>query len=60
MFVCKIVEKFYCFMYYYVSGDMLMVSILGIFYGLSGRYIDVVLNEKISLLFMIVFKKYGY
>lgn len=59
-FVRKIAGKSYRFMHHYASGDTPMASTLGIFYGLSGRYIDAVLNEKTSSPLMTAFKKYGY
>lgn len=34
------------FMQHYAAADTKMASTLGIFYGLSGRYVDAVLNEK--------------
>ncbi len=56
-FVRKIAGKSYRFMHHYASGDTPMASTLGIFYGLSGRYIDAVLNEKTSSPLMTAFKK---
>lgn len=34
------------FMQHYSSGDSKMAGIAGMFYGISGRYVDAILNEK--------------
>lgn len=59
-FLRNIAGKSYRFMQHYASGDTPMASTLGIFYGLSGKYIDAVLNEKTSSPLITAFKKYGY
>ncbi|EER46649.1 hypothetical protein AM305_12215 [Actinobacillus minor NM305] len=48
------------FMQHYASADSKMASTLGIFYGLSGRYIDAVLSEKAASPLITAFKKYQY
>lgn len=34
------------FMHHYSSGDSVSAGIAGIFYGIAGRYVDAILNEK--------------
>lgn len=48
------------FMQHYSSGDTAAAGIIGLFYGLSGRYIDAILNEKEPSLLVSTLQNFDY
>lgn len=48
------------FTQHYNSGDSLSGSVVGLFYGLSGRYLDAILNEKAPSLLIARLQQLNY
>lgn len=58
--LAQIAGKSHRFVNHYASGETPMASTLGIFYGLSGKYIDAVLSEKKASPLIEAFKQADY
>lgn len=48
------------FMHHYTSGDSISAGIAGIFYGISGRYVDAILNEQEPSMLVQTLQQAGY
>ncbi len=58
--LAQIAGKSHRFVNHYASGETAMASTLGIFYGLSGKYIDAVLSERKASPLIDAFKQANY
>ncbi|WGE68202.1 DUF3413 domain-containing protein [Actinobacillus equuli subsp. haemolyticus] len=58
--LAEVSRKSLRFMQHYTSGDSRSAGVLGIFYSLSGKYLDSVLGNKEASPLMFAFRQSGY
>lgn len=56
----EISRKSHRFMQHYSSGDSASAGVLGLFYSLSGKYLDAVLGNKETSPLLLAFRQSGY